>query len=94
MEWRTRAPAPERRVRKTGKDRDGDIISLCNDGAWWSPRRKADAISGIESYGYAYYVVEETPKTYVKVVNVGGRKHLRTTADKFSKNNLDNLPDC
>lgn len=86
--------ATERRVRKTGKDKDGDIISLCNDGASWSPRRKADAIRDIESGLYRYYVEEESPRAYVSVVNEGGNKYLRTTADESSRNNLDNLPNC
>ncbi|MEX2486072.1 MAG: DUF3892 domain-containing protein [Nitriliruptoraceae bacterium] len=30
----------------------------------------------------------------MNVVERGGRKHLQTTADPTSKNNLDNLPDC
>lgn len=84
----------ERRVRRTGKDEDGDIISLCDAGASWSPRRKADAIRDIESDTYRYYVEEESPRTYVRVVNEGGKKYLRTTADRTSRNNLDNLPNC
>lgn len=86
--------AIERRVRKSGKDADGDITSLCNSGEWWSPRRKADAIDDIEDDNYRYYVEEQTPRTYVKVREVAGKKHLRTTADSTSRNNLDNLPDC
>jgi hypothetical protein len=84
----------ERRVRKSGKDRDGDITALCNDGQWWSPRSKTDAIRDIEGASYRYYVQEQTPRTYVQVVTVGGMKHLRTTADRTSKNNLDNLANC
>jgi hypothetical protein len=86
--------AIERRVRKTGKDRNGVITSLCHDGEGWSPRSKADAINDIETSTYAYYVEEQTPRTYVQVVNRQGSKHLQTTADRSSKNNLDNLPDC
>lgn len=86
--------ATERRVRKSGKDRDGDITSLCNHGEWWSPRSKAEAIRDIDNDTYRYYVEEQTPRAYVKVVEVGSKKHLRTTADSTSKNNLDKLPDC
>lgn len=39
----------DRRVRRTGKDDDGDITSLCNSGESWSPRKKADAISDIKN---------------------------------------------
>jgi hypothetical protein len=34
----------DRQVARTGKDRDGDITALCNSGAFWSPRKKWDAI--------------------------------------------------
>ncbi|WP_026988886.1 DUF3892 domain-containing protein, partial [Fodinicurvata fenggangensis] len=60
----------------------------------WSPRSKADAIRDIENKTHSYYVDRAGDRTDVHVVNVGGKKHLRTTADKNSKNNLDNLPDC
>jgi hypothetical protein len=86
--------ATERRVRKTGKDKDGNIISLCNAGEHWSPRGKADAIRDIDSGNYKYYVEEQTPRAYVRVVREGAKVYLRTTADKTSKNNLDNLPNC
>jgi hypothetical protein len=86
--------ATERRVRTTGKDHGGNITSLCHAGEWWSPRQKADAIRDIEGGNYRYYVEEQSPRTYVQVVTVAGRKHLRTTADRTSRNNLDNLPNC
>ena len=86
--------AIERRVRKTGKDKDGDITSLCNTPESWSPRMKAGAISDIEGGSIKYYVEEETPRSWVKVVDRGGRKHLQTTSDAHSKNNLDNLDNC
>lgn len=84
----------ERRVRTTGKDDDGDITSLCNDGQHWSPRTKSDAISDIESSDYTYYVEEESPRSIVKVENRTTGKHLQTTADSSSKNNLDSLRNC
>lgn len=86
----------ERKVTRSGKDTDGDITKLCQSGAAWSPRKKADAINDIESERYKYYVQQPgTQKAYVHVVNdpVKG-KYLRTSADKDSDNNLDNLPDC
>jgi len=86
--------ATERRVRRTGKDKDGDITSLCNSSETWSPRSKADAIRDIDGGTIKYYVEEQTPRTYVQVVERGNKKHLQTTADRTSKNNLDNLPDC
>lgn len=84
----------ERRVRATGKDRDGDITSLCNAGQSWSPRSRADAIADIEANSHSYYVEEAGYRSEVSVVTTNGRKHLQTYADATSKNNLDNLPDC
>ncbi len=85
----------ERRVRQTRKDRDGDVTALCNQGASWSPRLKAGAISDIETLTHRYYVQEVgTQRVYVQVVNGRSGKYLRTTADASSGNNLDNLPNC
>lgn len=84
----------DRRVTASGKDEDGDITKLCNSGEHWSPRPKADAIRDIETETHSYYVDRAGHRTDVHVVNEGGKKYLRTTADKTSKNNLDNLPDC
>lgn len=81
----------ERRVTGSGKDRQGDITSLC--GAW-GRRGKDMAIQQIERSTQSYYVEEERPRVYVDVVTLAGRKHLRTTADSNSANNLDNLPNC
>jgi hypothetical protein len=86
--------ATERRVRKSGKDKNGNITALCNSGEVWSPRQKADAIRDIEGGAFVYYVEEQSPRTNVRVVTEGATKYLRTTADTSSKNNLDNLPDC
>lgn len=84
----------DRRVRKTGKNDDGDITFLCNSGETWSPRSKASVVSDIEDNTHTYYVNEDGTRTNVRVVEVSGKKHLRTTLDKTNKNNLDNLPDC
>ncbi len=83
----------DRRVRRTGKDSDGDITSLCNSGQAWSPRSKAGAISDIDG-GVHTYFVEEDGRADIIVVNAQNGKHLRTKPDSGSKNNLDNLPDC
>ena len=81
----------DRRVRQTGKDEDGDITALCNTGEWWSPRKKADAVSDIRGGVHSYYVDEAGYRTDIHVTADG---HLRTDADATSANNLDNLPDC
>lgn len=85
----------DRRVTPTGKDDDGDITKLCQTGATWSPRSKSDAIDDIDNKIHTYYVKEGgLPRVDVHIYTLGSKKHLRTTADSKSANNLDNLPDC
>lgn len=84
----------DRRVTRSGKDRNGDITGLCNPAEAWSPRSKQNAISDIENGMHRYYVREEGDGVWVSVVNGPSGKYLRTTADSSSKNNLDSLPDC
>lgn len=84
----------DRRVTQSRKDRDGDITALCNPGEAWSPRAKAGAIEDIEGGRHSYYVSLATGRVEIRVVNGPGGKYLRTDADKTSRNNLDDLPDC
>ena len=86
----------ERAVVKSKKDRDGDILALCNSGEYWSPRSKVDAIQDIESGVYEYYVPwDDGTKTPIRVVLGGSTgKYLRTDKDNKPLNNLENLPDC
>ena len=84
----------ERQVTATRKDDDGDIIALCNDEKWWSPRSKANAIKDIENDDYEYYVKTGNVKTDIHVVDGPSGKYLRTNPDDTDNNNLDDLPDC
>jgi len=85
----------DRAVTKTRKDEDGDILALCNDGAVWSPRLKADAIVDIETGLHTYYVPWNAGRTEIRVVNDRFKgKYLRTDSDNTPRNNLDDLPDC
>ena len=79
------------RVRRTGKDRDGDITSLCGD-RWSVP--KVQAIRDIKTGANRYYVAEASPSVWVVVRSRGGVEYLTTPADCHKSNNLDNLPDC
>ncbi|HEV7667077.1 MAG TPA: DUF3892 domain-containing protein [Thermoanaerobaculia bacterium] len=85
----------KRRVLATGKDKDGDITSLCNSHKAWSPRKKAAAISDIEGGKISYFVKVGDNEVGVHVVNDAKKgKYLRTNQDSTGKDNLDNLPDC
>lgn len=84
----------DRAVYKTGKDKDGDITKLCNDGQPWSPRMKDDAIRDIENGTHTYYVPWKSGRTEIHVVNGKNGKYLRTNRDGSDGNNLDELPDC
>ncbi|PWG61182.1 DUF3892 domain-containing protein [Sediminicurvatus halobius] len=85
----------DRHVTRSKKGRDGDILALCNPGALWSPRPKADAIRDIESRAHTYYVTGEGgTRVSIHVVNGLSGKYLRTDPDNSERNNLDDLPDC
>jgi hypothetical protein len=84
----------DRAVYKTGKNSEGDITSLCQDGAAWSPRRKPDAIADIDNGVHTYFVPWTVGRTEIRVVNGPTGKYLRTDRDDTAKNNLDDLPDC
>jgi len=84
----------ERRVTKSGKGAGNVITKLCSSGETWSPRLKDDAIEDIDKGRHSYYVKVGNSKVDIHVVNVGGKKHLRTDRDGKGKNNLEELPDC
>ena len=83
-----------RKVTKTRKDDDGDILALCNDNAIWSPKMKKDAIREIDIGDYRYYVIVDGKEVDIHVFKKGNKEHLRTNRDETKKNNLDELPDC
>lgn len=85
----------DRRVKKSAKDEDEDIIGLCWEGAdGLKYTSRADAISDITNGTHRYYVEEEAPAVDVLARPEGKPTYLTTEADGTSKNNLDNLPDC
>ena len=84
----------DRAVRRTGKNSDGDITSLCNTNSYWSPRGKQGAIQDIESGTHTYHVPWTDGRTEIHVVNGLTGKYLRTDRDSTRRNNLDDLPDC
>ena len=85
----------DRQVTKTRKHEEGDILALCDDADFWSPRAKQDAITEIESGLYRYFVSwPDGKETDIHVVQGPTGKYLRTDRDDTLKNNLDELPDC
>ena len=83
-----------RRVKRTDKNRDGDITALCNRNRFWSPRSKRRAISDIEGDQHTYYVRENGRSVDIIVADGPNGKYLRTDPDATTSNNLDDLPDC
>jgi hypothetical protein len=81
-------------VRKTGKNSDGDITSLCDDGASWSPRSQSNAIADIEAGTHTYHVPWKSSRSEIHVVSGATGKYVRTQRDGSTGNNLDELPDC
>ena len=83
----------ERAVYRTGKDRDGDITSLC--GTAFGSVSKAQAIADIEGGTHSYHVpLTNGSKARVDVVNGASGKYLRSNWDGTKSNNLDDLDDC
>lgn len=83
-----------RQVNHTQKDRDGNIIALCNPGEDWSPRKTKDAIRDIESHTHDYYVTwaGSFGGSHIKIAKGPAGKYLRADKDKTTRNNLDDLP--
>lgn len=78
------------RITNVRKDVDLDIIAVRLEGGI------VETVSQVVGYielGLKYYVQEVTPPADVHVVTLSnGKKYIRTDADSYSKNNLENLP--
>tara|TARA_Y100000590_G_scaffold68331_1_gene74457 strand:+ start:3848 stop:4102 length:255 start_codon:yes stop_codon:yes gene_type:complete len=83
--------AIEKRVTHSRKNKDGDITHIKAGGSIIS---KELAIIYIDAGLYGYYTYEDNSRADVYVYNKNGARHIKTNADRTSKNNLDNLPDC
>lgn len=78
----------DRRIRATKKDRAGNIISLCNPGQSWSPRRTQDVVRDIKSGKMSYYVQEQDRRSYLR--SISGVLQAGPDAD----DTLTRLPTC
>lgn len=75
------------------KKKKGTITHLCNDSASWSPVTVGEAIQQIRARTIHYFARREDSRAAIVVVSDGQAGfHLRTVADKTSRNNLDELP--
>jgi hypothetical protein len=83
-----------RQVTRSGKDRNGNITSLCKPGETWSARSSANCIADIEGGTHSYYVQWPEKTTEIRVVQGQSGKYIRTDRDTTTRNNLDDLPDC
>lgn len=80
----------DRKITAIKKDRNGNIVALCNPGESWSPRSAAEVIKEIKRSERSYYVQQLGRRVYVGLVS----GVLRTTEDAASANSLSNLPVC
>lgn len=84
----------ERRVTKIKKNKEGDIVALCNMGSYWSPRYLTDVMYDIEVNKFRYYVDWRNGKTTnVELIEGPNGKYLRTKREKANKNDLFELPE-
>lgn len=84
----------QRRVTKIKKNKEGDIVALCNMGSYWSPRHIPDVIRDIEIFKFQYYVQWKNGRiTQVELVDGPNGKYLRTKLGKTNRNDLFDLPD-
>ena len=83
-----------RRVTGCIKNKDGDILALCNPFEDWSFKSKKDAITDIENDIHNYYVFNSGEKVNILVVNGTSEKYLQTDPGKTEKNILIDLPEC
>ncbi len=84
-----------REVKRTRKNKDGDIVALCNSSELWSTKFKSMAILEIEEKIHRYFVKVDNEEVDIHVVNDRLKgKYLRTDPNQTTNNNLYDLPDC
>jgi hypothetical protein len=79
----------ERRVKRTAKDSEGDIVALCGD---WGRVEKAEAVRHINGSVYDYFVQDASGRR--AQVHVYAGRHLRTDPNSRCADNPDTLPPC
>jgi hypothetical protein len=79
----------DRKVTAVKKDRNGNIVALCNPGQSWSPRSKKDVVSDIRAGRKSYYVEQVPRRAYLRAVSGGV---LQSKAGADARNSIEKLP--
>ena len=81
-----------RKVTTIEKDKTGNITALCNCGEWWSPRSSFEIMNDIEGSYYGYYVIVNSKKIKIKVINGLSGKYLGIDLGQTMQSHLSELP--
>lgn len=84
-----------RKVTKTIKNQNGDIVALCNESELWSPKLKSVVIPEIELNINRYYIIIDHKEIDIHIFkNSSENKMLLATIPDSNENILFSLPDC
>ena len=94
MAVRLRVECIRKRDRQNPHERIQGIggYSLQTSGRWY--KTEEEAIAGIRSRNWSFYVSVNSREVDVIVASHNGRDYLKTTADGYAPNNLLSLPEC
>lgn len=86
----------KRQITCSTKDNYGEITHVGGKDNYGSSFYEAEstAVYHIENHQHEYYTYADGQTAEVIVVTINGKKHLRTTSDSTTKNNLSSLNDC
>lgn len=82
-----------KRDRQDPHERIKNIGGTNSDGSRWKMTEE-NAIDGIESGKYSFFVEVRDDRVQVIVASRNGRKYLKTENDGETPNNLLSLPEC
>ena len=82
-----------KRQHQNPHERIQSIGGINSDGTRWT-LTETEAILGIDTGKYDFFVTVNYREVNVIVASHLGRKYLKTTADGYEPNNLLSLPEC